>query len=427
MTAPVDAGGLAAIQRRTVRVLAVGQAIGAVGITIGITTASLLARDLSGSDAQAGLAQTAQVAGAAIAAFALAAVMGARGRRVGLAGGYLVGAGGALLAVLAGAAGSMPLLLVGAFLLGATTAANSSSRYAATDLAAPETTGRDLSTVVWATTVGAVAGPNLSGPSGSLATALGLPELTGPFLVGSLGMLAAAAVVTVLLRPDPLLLARAGAAVEEAAAGAPSGGYRAAARVIRQRPILLWATLGMAAAHAAMVAVMVMTPLHMQHGHTDLRLIGLVISLHVLGMFAFSPLVGRLVDAVGESPVLLLGAGQLTAAMVLSAQAPMGSSWQIVSGLILLGTGWSFATVACSTLVTRHSPLEVRTTVQGSTDLLMGLSAAAAGGLAGVVVDLADFDGLAQVSLGLVALVALAGVLSARSVTDDRHAGKVAA
>lgn len=419
-----------AVQRRTVRVLALAQAIGAVGITIGITTASLLARDLSGSDAQAGLAQTFQVAGAAIAAFALAAAMGARGRRVGLSGGYLVGAAGALLAVLAGAVGSMPLLLLGALLLGATTAANSSSRYAATDLAAPETTGRDLSTVVWATTIGAVAGPNLSGPAGSLADAVGLPELTGPFLLGSVGMLAAAVVVMVTLRPDPLLLARSLAPVAEGQAGEgpPRSGYREAARAMVRRPVLLWAALGMAAAHASMVAVMVMTPLHMQHGHSDLRVIGVVISLHVLGMFAFSPLVGRLVDALGEARVILLGAVQLVGAMVFSAQAPAGGSWQIVAGLVLLGTGWSFATVACSTLVTRHAPLEVRTTVQGSTDLLMGLSAAAAGGLAGVVVDLVDFAGLAHLALGLVALVALAGVLAARSAgTHDRTPGRVAA
>lgn len=412
-----------AVQRRTVRVLALAQAVGAVGVTIGITTASLLARDLSGSDAQAGLAQTAQVAGAAIAAFALASVMGARGRRVGLTGGYLVGAAGALLAVLAGAVGSMPLLLLGALLLGATTAANSSSRYAATDLSAPESTGRDLSTVVWATTIGAVAGPNLSGPAGSLADAVGLPELTGPFLLGSVGMLLAAVLLAVLLQPDPLLLARRLAEASEhdvaGVGGPPRSGYREAVRVMARRPVLAWAALGMAAAHASMVAVMVMTPLHMKHGHTDLRLIGLVISLHVLGMYAFAPFVGRLVDTLGEAPVLLAGTVQLAVAMLVSARAPMGGSWQIVVGLLLLGTGWSFATVACSTLVTRHAPLEVRTTVQGSTDLLMGLSAAAAGGMAGVVVDLADFDGLAHLALVPVACVALAGVLAARSARAD--------
>mgnify|MGYP003334876213 CR=1 FL=1 len=413
---------LVAIQRRTVRVLALTQAVGAVGITIGITTASLLARDLSGSDAQAGLAQTAQVAGAALAAFVLAWAMGRRGRRIGLAGGYLVGASGALLAVLAGAIGSMPLLLLGALMLGSTTAANSASRYAATDLAAPATTGRDLSTVVWATTIGAVAGPNLSGPAGSLADGVGLPRLTGPFLVGSVGMLAAALVVAVLLRPDPLLLARAEAARKAAVevGEQPDPTDRpdrlAALRTIATTPVLGWAALGMAAAHAAMVAVMVMTPLHMTHGHADLAVIGVVISLHVLGMYAFSPLVGRLVDRAGAPPVILLGALQLLGAMLFAALSPAGGSWQIVAGLVLLGTGWSFVTVACSTLVTRHAPLAVRTSVQGATDLLMGLTAAGAGGFAGVLVDLVEFRGLAEITLVLVALAALAGLGSAQQL-----------
>src|SRR4051812_40071568 len=159
---------LAAVQRRTIRTLVVAQAVGAIGITIGMTVASLLARDISGSESQAGLAQTFQVLGAAIAAYLLARLMNARGRRIGLVTGYLLGSTGAVLAVLAGVWGSMLVLLLGAVLLGATTAANSSARYAATDLAEDAHKGRALSTVVWATTIGAVLGPNLTGPAGAL-------------------------------------------------------------------------------------------------------------------------------------------------------------------------------------------------------------------------------------------------------------------
>ena len=197
-----------AVQRRTIGTLVAAQAIGAVGITIGIATASLLARDISGSESQAGLAQTFQVLGAAVASFLLARLMSRRGRRVGLATGYLLGAVGSVLAVVAGVVDSMALLLVGAVLLGSTTAANSGARYAATDLAPAERRARALSTVVWATTIGAVAGPNLTGLSAAVADRLDIPELTGPFALGSLGMLGAALVVGVFLRPDPLLLAR---------------------------------------------------------------------------------------------------------------------------------------------------------------------------------------------------------------------------
>ena len=408
------AARLAAVQRRTVRTLVVAQAVGAVGITIGIATASLLARDISGSESQAGLAQTFQVLGAAVASYLLARLMSRRGRRVGLVTGYLLGAGGAVLAVLAGVVGSMLLLLVGAVLLGATTAANSGARYAATDLAEDAHKGRALSTVVWATTIGAVAGPNLTGPAGALADRLGIPELTGPFALGSVGMVAAALVVAVLLRPDPLLLARDVAGVPGTE---PAGtAWARAVAAARERPVLAFAVLGMACAHAAMVGVMVMSPLHMEHGHAELRVIGLVISLHVLGMFAFSPLVGMLADRTGRATVLVEGAVLLLASLVLCASAPEGSSWQIFAGLFLLGLGWSFATVAASTLIAQHAPLDARTDVQGAADLVMGLTAAGAGGLAGVVVGVWGYPELAVCSIGLVALVAVAG-FGARATT----------
>ncbi|MGB0102444.1 MAG: MFS transporter [Nocardioides sp.] len=410
----LTAGHLAAVQRRTIRTLVVAQAVGAIGITIGIATASLLARDISGSDSQAGLAQTFQVLGAAIAAYLLARVMSRRGRRIGLTTGYLVGAAGAVLAVLAGIVESMPLLLLGAAALGATTAANNGARYAATDLAEDARKGRALSTVVWATTIGAVAGPNLTGPSASFADLLGIPELTGPFAIGSLGMLGAALVISVLLRPDPLLLAREAAGVPPTE---PSGtAWSRAVAAAREQPVLAFAVLAMACAHASMVAVMVMTPLHMEHGHAELRVIGLVISLHVLGMFAFSPLVGILADRTSRSAVLVEGAVLLLVALVLCAAAPEGSSWEIFTGLFLLGLGWSFATVAASTLIAQYAPLDARTDVQGAADLVMGLTAAAAGGLAGVVVGFWGYPELAICAIGLVALVAVGG-LGARATT----------
>lgn len=396
-------------QRRTVRVLVLTQAVGAVGITIGIATASLLARDLSGSEAQSGLAQTAQVLGAAVISFLLAPLMARHGRRRGLMTGYLVGACGGLLAVVAGVVGSMAVLLVGAVLLGAGSSANSAARYAATDLATDATRARSLSLVVWATTIGAVAGPNLSGPAGAFANTVDIPELTGPFALGAVGMLLAALVVGVLLRPDPLLLAQrlaADADLEAGRAPRPAGGRSAwprAMAAIREVPILGHAIAALALAHATMVGVMVMTPLHMEHGGSGLEVIGVVISVHVLGMFAFSPLVGVLADRVGRPPVLVAGGATLLVALLLCASAPTGMSWQVSTGLFLLGLGWSLVMVSASTLVAEHAPLEARTDVQGVSDLAMGLTAAVAGALAGVIVDVADYPALALASLVLVA------------------------
>jgi MFS family permease len=157
------------VQRRTVSTLVAAQSLGGLGLTIGVAVAAILAEEISGSAALAGFAQTMQVLGAAIASFLLAHLMGTRGRRPGLVLGYLLGAGGAALCVLAGVVDSFATLLVGATLLGSTTAANGLSRYAATDLARPDRRARSLSVVVWATTVGAVAGPNLTGVAGGLA------------------------------------------------------------------------------------------------------------------------------------------------------------------------------------------------------------------------------------------------------------------
>ncbi len=415
-------------QRRTVRVLVLTQAVGAVGITIGIATASLLARDLSGSETLSGLAQTAQVLGAAVISFLLAPLMARRGRRAGLVTGYLVGAGGGLLAVASGVVGSMPLLLAGAVMLGAGTAANSAARYAATDLASDATRARSLSLVVWATTIGAVAGPNLTGPAGAFADAVDIPRLTGPFALGAVGMLLAALVVGVLLRPDPLLLAQELAAADEraglrpAVASSGTSSWSRALGAVRERPVLGHAIAGLALTHATMIGVMVMTPLHMEHGGSGLEVIGVVISVHVLGMFAFSPLVGLLADRFGRPPVLGAGGATLLVALLLCASAPTGMSWQVTAGLFLLGLGWSLSMVSASTMVAEHAPLEARTDVQGASDLVMGLTAAVAGALAGVIVGVADYPALALVSLLLVAGVLGSALRAAQQVATTRRA-----
>lgn len=405
-----------AMQRKTVRSLVLTQAVGALGITIAVATASLLARDLSGSDTLAGMAQSTQVLGSAVASWTLASMMGVRGRRFGLVAGIGVATVGSALCVVAGAVGSMLLLLVGTFLVGAMTAANAAARYAATDLAAPETRARDLSLVVWATTIGAVLGPNLAGPSGSLAGWLGLPLLTGPFLVGALGMAVAGVVAAVLLRPDPLLVARelAGVRPRETRRG-PGGVLAVALEVMRAEPLIACAMVAVAGAHAVMVGVMVMTPLHMEHGGAHLHVIGFVISVHVLGMFAFSPLVGWLTDQVGRATMIVTGSLLLVAALALAGASPIGSSPQIFGGLFLLGVGWSFVTIAGSTLLTEGSPLAVRTDVQGASDLLMGLSAAAAGALSGVVVGLLGYGWLNELAAVLALVVLGAGVVAHRA------------
>jgi MFS family permease len=392
--------GTAQVQRRTVRVLSASQVLGGVGVASGIAANGLLAEEVSGSAGLSGLATTGTVLGAALAAVPLARVTARAGRRAGLSAGWLVGGVGALVLLLAAAVGSFALLLAGCVLFGAASAANLQARYAATDLADDRSRGRALGLVVWATTVGAVLGPNLAGPGAVVARGLGLPELAGPVVFSVASFAAGAVVVAVLLRPDPLLLARR-------LAGAPPGPpprrrLGASLAVVRASPAATLALVGVAVAHLVMVAVMSMTPVHMaSDGHgASIEVVGLVISGHIAGMYAFSPLVGWLVDRTGAPGVLLLGMLVLLAATAVSAAAAdgRGAHWGAWSGLglglLLLGLGWSCALVAGSALLAASVPVAERPGVQGASDLVMNLAGALGGAGAGALLGAVGYPGL---------------------------------
>ncbi|MGI8532210.1 MAG: MFS transporter [Geodermatophilaceae bacterium] len=403
---------LAAVQRRTVWVLSAGQVLGGVGVGAGIAVGGLLAARLAGTAAVAGLTQTTAVLGAAVIAIPVSRLMSRSGRRPGMMAAYASAVLGCAIVVLAAALGSFPAMLPGMFLLGAGTTAGLQARFAATDLATPERRGRSLALVVWATTLGAVLGPNLSEPAGRLAIMMGLPELSGPFVVAAVLFLGAFGALS-LLRPDPLLLAR------REAGGDPSV---AAARLsVRDSLAAIVATgngrLGLAAVVAAqsvMVAVMVLTPVHLDDGGVGLRVIGLVISVHIAGMYALSPVVGWIADRAGRRGAVLIGVGVLSAALVVSGTAAPDAAVQLGVGLFLLGLGWSFGLIAGSTLVTESVPLPVRPFAQGATDLTMGLCAAVAGALAGPILAWADFGGLTAAAGVLVVPVAVLALAGAR-------------
>jgi MFS family permease len=398
----------AAVQRRTLPVLSAGVALGGLGVTVGITVGGLLARQVAGSDAAGGLGQTASVLGAAVIAVPLARVSDRSGRRAGLALGYGIAVAGALLVVAAAAVSSLTALLAGLFLFGAATTSGLQARYAAADLAEPAHRGRALSLVVWATTVGSVLGPNLAGPADDLGRALGLPALGGAFLlpVVVFGVVAAGALL--LLRPDPLLLARRLATGAGPAQPPPRSGAGVALRAVWAVP---GGRLGLSAvvvSHAVMVGLMVMTPVHMGAGHagaegTTLRVIGLVISVHVAGMYLFSPVVGWMADRAGRSATVATGGLLLLLASLVAGTAPPGAATQLGIGLFLLGLGWSCGLVAGSTMVTESVPAALRPTAQGATDLLMGLGAAVAGAVGGPLLAVGGF--------GLVAVAAAVLVL----------------
>jgi len=400
-----------AVQRRVLTVLAIAQVFAGVGVAAGVSVGALVAADVLGYRNLAGLVQTSQVLGAAVIALPAARLSAARGRAAGLAAALLLGTVGAGAAVLAAGTGVFPLLLLGSALLGGGTAAGLQARFAGTDLARPDERARALSVVVWSTTVGAVLGPNLAGPAGGLGRALGVDPLAGPYVVSAVALAVSAVVVLGGLRPDPLALS---ARLGDGAGRASLRDGLAAAR--RSRSAMLGIVTA-AAAHTVMVAVMVMTPIHMNDGGASITVIGLVISGHVAGMYALSPVMGWAADRWGRLPVAAAGASTLVVSSVLAAVSAPGPSGVLAAGLVLLGVGWSACVVAGSAMVADGVEGAARTTVQGASDTVMSASAAVGGALAGLVVTTLGFGVLGWAAGALAAglLVLLVGARGGRA------------
>jgi len=401
-------GQVRPVQARTLRVLSAAAVLGGLAVAGSVAAGSLIAADVGGSEAVAGLAQTCGVLGAAVLALPLARIALRHGRRAALSTGYAIGAAGAVIVVVAAVLRSLPLVLLGTFLVGVASASSYQARYAATDLAEDQHRARDLSWVVWAGTVGAVLGPNLLNASGALGESLGLPRLAGPYVVGAVLLAATASVLVIWLRPDPYRLALERRARPNTPTVHPT--MRQGIDHVRARPRAMLGIAAISLGHVVMVMVMVMTPVHMAHVDVSLQFIGLVISVHVAGMYAFSPVVGWLVDRLGRIQVVLLGVGILTVACIVSGLAPGDAVGMLGVGLFLLGLGWSCTLIAGSTMVTDEVEADERPAVQGLSDLSMNASAAVGGVVAGVVVMVASYGALCAVALVPVAAL---GVLTA--------------
>jgi MFS family permease len=372
------------IQQKVIKVLASVQVLAGIGSAGTVAAGSLLVASITDSETLAGLAQTSSVLGAAAMALPLSRLTQRGGRRLGLSVGYFVGAIGALSAIIGGTKEILIFMLLGAFLIGAASASGYQARFAATDLATDESRSRQLSFVVWGSTIGAVAGPNLMGPSGNFAEVLGLPRLVGPYVVALITLGLGAIVIQLFLRPDPYITA-----IQIEDKGEIDNKLlpaRQALRLISQNPRALIAVAAIAIGHVAMVSVMVMTPVHMAHVEVTLTIIGLVISVHVAGMYAFSPVVGWLSDKFGRIPIIRAGVLILLLSTFVSGTAAADDVIRMGTGLFLLGLGWSCTLIAGSTLLSESVTNELRPSSQGASDLLMNLMGAGGGALAGVII-----------------------------------------
>jgi len=392
-----------------------GVALGSTGHIAAATVATIAAKHIAGSSAWSGAPGAAVVLGAAVGAVTLSQAMVRRGRRFGLAAGYTIGVAGALVATGGVLVASLPLLLVGTFLIGFGNASNQLSRYAAADLVPPARHASAIGLVVWGATIGAVVGPNLAAPAGALAVALGLPELSGAYLVPVVFVGAAALLSFALLRPDPYELADISARIDGDQTDQSTPVSLAS---VLARPNVPVAIVALIAGMVVMVLIMTMTPLHMaDHGH-DLASVGLVISGHTFGMYGLSPISGRLTDRFGSVPVILAGLATVAAAAILAAVAPPSGGAILFIALFLLGYGWNLGYVAGSALLTTGLSLAERTRIQGLTDGLIWSSAAAASLGSGVVVAFASFATLGLLGAAFV-VVPFMLILARRSAVQS--------
>ena len=408
--AQIQGEELAKIQARTVRTLAIGQALGGFGFGSTLSVGAIMATELSGSAAWSGAAATLSTLGSAFVAIPLAHIAARRGRRYALAAGAGLAIIGAFGMILAATLRSFPIELVALFFLGAATAVGLQARFAAADIPTNRPKAKDISLVVWATTFGAVIGPNLIAPGEALGLSLGLPHLAGPFVLTIIAQTLSTGFFWFGLKPDPLILAQqissTGKTIEKRK-------LKEAAAIIRSKPVAAFAVVSIALSHMVMVSVMSMTPAHLSSEGHSLSDVGLTISLHVAGMYAFSPVFGVISDKLGARPTILMG--QLILLISLAVSGFGASNFTlVVIGLFLLGLGWSAGTVAGSALLSEELATDEKPVVQGFSDSLMSLSGAFGGAIAGTILTIYGFSGLNAAALVPVILIVMAAGYSRR-------------
>ena len=356
------------LHRRTLVTVLVSQAFGGAGLAAGISVGALIAQDMLGTEAMSGLPTALFTLGAALTAFIIGRVTQRSGRRLALGLGFMIGGLGAIGVVVATQLLSPALLFVSLFVYGAGTATNMQARYAGTDLAPAQRKGTAVSTAMVATTIGAVAGPNLIEPLGGLAERFGLPPLTGPFLLAAVAYLAAGTILVSMLRPDPFLVARQ---LEKQQVDNPQ--INAADKIsedsTKPSRLVRVGALVLVISQIVMVGIMTMTPIHMRAHDHSMGAVGLVIGLHVGAMWLPSLVTGPIVDKVGPRAMAVTGGGILLAAGLVAAFAPGESLAALIIALMLLGIGWNVGLVSGTTLVVHGTQPETRAKTQGSIDV----------------------------------------------------------
>lgn len=422
--------------------LIIAQLFSGAGIASGYAVGGLLAEEITGETSMAGFAQMSVIFGAGLVAYPLAALAGRAGRRTALTLGFGIGTLGALVVLLGVAAQFLPLFMLGMMMCGSSTAAGLQARYAAIDVADPAAAGRAMSLVVWATTIGSVLGPSFTAPGASLGEALGMNALAGPYLISMVAFALAALSASTLGRGIAPGAVRDGQDDEdhspadrgvstETAAQPAMLKLGPALRFALARPVPLFAMITIITGQMMMTNVMVMTPVHMDHQHFSLGAIGIVVSIHIAGMYALSPVFGWMADRWGPGTVIACGVVVFIVTItlgVIDALAPVSSMVMLSTALLLLGVGWSMFLIGGSALLTSSVPAHAKVTLQGASDSAMNLGGALMAAMAGTVLQMGGFLWINLMATGVLVITLVFAVKAvplmrwpgkARSMADD--------
>lgn len=404
--------------------LITAQLLSGAGIASGYAVGGLLAEEITGKTSMAGIAQMSVILGAGLIAYPLAVLAGKAGRRTALTLGFGIGALGATVVLLGVALQFLPLFMLGMMMCGSATASGLQARYAAVDLVDPANAGRAMSLVVWATTIGSVLGPSFTAPGAHLGAALGMNELAGPYLISMTAFGLATLVASTLTRKIKPGAAEATAESSEPTDEPPTMKLVPALRFALARPVPLFAMITIIAGQMMMTNVMVMTPVHMDHQSFSLGAIGIVVSVHIAGMYALSPVFGWMADRFGPGTVIAGGVIVFATSItlgIIDAAAEVSSMVLLSTALILLGVGWSMFLIGGSALLTASVPRHAKVTLQGASDSAMNLGGALMAAMAGTVLEAGGFLWINMMAT-IVLLIALA--FSIRAVPLMRWPGR---
>lgn len=371
------------LYKRTLFVVSISQIFGGAGLAAGVTVGALIAQQMLGTDAFAGLPSALFTLGSAGSALIVGRLSQRYGRRTGLSAGFMIGGLGAIGVIMAAIINSIFLLFISLLIYGAGTATNLQARYAGTDLANHKQRATAVSITMVFTTFGAVAGPSLVNVMGDFALSIGVPSLAGPFILAAAAYMLAGVVLFIMLRPDPLVIART---IEAANEEPDDKGHLAAAEHTENKKGIIVGATVMVLTQIVMVAIMTMTPVHMRHHGHDLGAVGLVIGFHIGAMYLPSLVTGVLVDRLGRTAMAISSGTTLLLAGVIAAFAPGDSMVLLVIALSLLGLGWNFGLISGTALIVDSTDTATRAKTQGTVDVLIALSGAAGGALSGMIV-----------------------------------------